>query len=430
MRNAVISSLAVVLVASIWCSPTAGQQVRVVRGKWVWDATGRTPPIAGGVVVIRGDRIVAVGAERDIKIPTDAEIIDQRELFLMPGLVNSHDHLAMDQFSHMTEGAQKALPAGLLAFKAARNGRNALLSGVTTTRIMTEVRKGDSEFMDIEYRNAFDEGLVPGPRLVVAGYQLRPPEAFPNYPGLEPPVSGVDDVVRAVRQSIGAGADFCKMYLSGVGFDVPGIPNTSKSAIYFTKSEIEAIVQECKRHGMKVGAHCPAGGPSLDIAMDAGVDYIDHGFLFTRNDMEAIKAHNIILSIGGVRWFTPGGEAEGYVGIPPPPNGEEMVRKWYTLAFEVRPKLAVGTDGFQEVGAMGKEVGFLVKYGLPKEEALLAATRNGGDLTGLPVGTLEANKYADIIGLQGNPLQDIGSLQQVKFVMKGGKIFNLSGLWK
>lgn len=412
-KTCLFIGIAVALLASL-ATPKSNSETLVIRGKWVWDGTGK-PSIPGGVVLIRGDRIVAVGTGAEVSVPPGALSLDLGDLFLMPGLVNSHEHFSLDQFAGTDEAGLVQLPTPYLALRAARNGRNSLRSGVTTARV-----PGEKDAVDLQYKRAFNEDLLPGPRLVVAGRFLRPPGGFPNYAGLGPAFSGVDELRRVVRENIGAGADFCKMFISGSGIPVD---TTVVDAIYFTKDEIETIVQECHIHGKKVTAHVIKGGPSFDWAVTAGVDAFEHGPLLTREEIQKLKEHDIFLVIGGSRWFIPGGE---YAGIAAPEDGEAIVRKWYTTAFAVRPKLAVGVDGFHEPAAMAREVAVLVRYGLTNKEALLVATRNGGELTGLPVGTLEPGKYADIIGIRGNPLENINALQQVNFVMKGGKVFDLS----
>ena len=397
-------------------APASNSKTVVIRGKWVWDGTGKGA-IPNGVIVVQGDQIVAVGTGNQLSLPADAIVIDHSDLFLMPGLVNSHEHFSLDQFAGTDEAGLMLMPSSYLALRAARNGRTSLRSGVTTARV-----PGDKDFVDIQYKRAFEEGLLPGPRLVVASRFIRPPDGFPNYAGLGPAPSGKEELRRFIRENIRAGADFCKMFISGTGVSVEG-DNTVVDAIYFTKEEIETIVGECHRHNKKVTAHVHKGGPSFQWAIEAGIDAFEHGFFLTEEEMRQLRDRSIFLVIGASRWLVPGGE---YVGIPAPPDGEALLRRWYETAVKVRPKLAVGVDGLHEPGAMAKEVAVLVRYGLTNEEALLIATRSGGELTGLPVGTLEPGEYADVIGVRGNPLEEISALQQVEFVMKGGKVYLLS----
>lgn len=388
----------------------------LIRGKWVWSGSG-APAIRGGVVLVKGDRIVAAGQEADIRVPADAVVIDKTDLFLMPGLVNSHEHFSIDQFAGTDTPGIISFPAPYLAIRAARNGRVSLRSGVTTARV-----PGEKEFIDVQYKKAFNEELLPGPRIVAGGLWLRPPDGFPNWPGLGRAYSGVDDVRLAVRENIVNGADLCKMFISGRG--VPDAPTpTVIDAIYFTKEEIEAIVDECHRHRKKVTAHVIKGGPSFEVAVTAGVDAFEHGIFLTTEEMKKIKGKGIYLVLGGSRHIFPGGE---YPGMPPSPRGQQILQEWYANAITVRPKIAVGVDNFHDKGALAKEIAVLVRHGLSANDALMAATRNGGELADLPVGTLEPDKYADIIGTNGNPLEDITALERVGFVMKGGKVYELS----
>jgi len=414
-KSSLIACLGIVLYLPLSHAEDISQAV-AIRGRWVWDGSGR-PAIPKGVILVRDGRIIAVGKKEELAIPPDATWLDESELFLMPGLVNSHEHFSLDQFAGADEPGLMDFPASYLALRAAHNGRTSLRSGVTTARV-----PGDKDFLDIQYKRAFDEDMLPGPRLVVAARFLRPPDGFPNFSGLGPAPSGEDELRRTIREDIRAGADFCKMFISGTGVPVRG-EYTVVDAIYFTKKEIETIVDECHGHGKKVTAHVIKGGPSFDTAVEMGVDSFEHGVLLTREEIQKVKDHNIVLVVGMSQWFLPEG---GYPGEPPPPNGEQILQKWYSTVLSVKPKLAVGVDGFHEAGAMAKEVALLVRYGFTNEEALLIATRNGGELSGLPVGTLEPGKYADIIGVQGNPSEDINSLQRVEFVMKGGKVYNLS----
>ncbi len=402
-----------------------GNQTLVIRGKWVWDGTGK-PAISGGVVLIQGDRIVAAGAEGKVTIPSDAVWIDKRDLFLMPGLVDAHEHYAMDQWAGVSQGELMARSAGHLALRAARNGRTALRNGVTTARIATEIVKYDKDYVALDYARAFNEDLLPGPRCVAGGHKLHPPSQEIFYPADTGSQSGVDDLRRVVREDIRAGADFCKMFLSGNL--VPGADDNSVvDAVYFTKEEIDAVIEECHRYGKKVSGHVLKGGPSVQAAITDGIDSFEHPILFTRAEWQQLKNHNIFAVLTESQLFVPGAKAAGWGGhIDTPPNAEAILRNEYLLALTSGAKLAVGAGGYQQPWAMAHEIAVLVYYGMTNQDALLVATRNGGELTGLPVGTLEPGKYADVIGIRGNPLEDIGSLKQVGFVMKGGKVYDLS----
>src|SRR3989337_2557877 len=202
-KSSLIACLGIVLYLPLSHAEDISQAV-AIRGRWVWDGSGR-PAIPKGVILVRDGRIIAVGKKEELAIPPDATWLDESELFLMPGLVNRH------------------------------------------------------------------EDSVPGPRLVVAARFLPPPDGFPNFSGLGPAPSGEDELRRTIREDIRAGADFCKMFISGTGVPVRG-EYTVVDAIYFTKKEIETIVDECHGHGKKVTAHVIKGGPSFDTAVEMGVD--------------------------------------------------------------------------------------------------------------------------------------------------------------
>ncbi len=336
----------------------------------------------------------------------------------------------MDQFAGVSQAKLMERSAGHLALRAARNGRTALRSGVTTARVATEVVKYGKDYVALDYAKAFNEELLPGPRIVAGGHLLHAPGAYPsNYPAMEgtgATVSGVEEIRQTIREDVLAGADFCKMSIAGDLVPGPG-QQSVRQAVFFTDEEIKALIEECHRLGKKVTAHTLAGGPSVQAAIAAGIDSFEHPVLFSEEEWKQLSEHGIFAVLAESPLFVPGAEVMGWGGqIETPPNAEEMLRTMYTRAIASGAKLAVGGGGYQQPGALAHEVAVLVYFGMSNEKALLVATRNGGELTGLPVGTLEVGNYADLIGIRGNPLEDISVLHNVIFVMKGGKIYDLS----
>jgi imidazolonepropionase-like amidohydrolase len=380
-----------------------------IHGEQVIDGTGRDP-IPDGMVLIDGDRIAAVGPTRSMRLPAAAELIECGGTIL-PGLVNAHTHCSIipglgDQTGQMRAGPMPSM------LRAVGNMRRELCSGTTTARIV-----GEEHFLDLELRRAIEAGFVPGPRLLCCGVHLTSANGHGRALST---TDGPEAMRLRVRQNIAAGADWIKLFITG-GVSSVG---AALEAYTYTREEIRAACEEAHRAGRRVAAHAH-GGPGVRVALEEGVDTIEHGALLSAADVALMKK----LSRWLVCTFAILYHAEGIektdkhnpaiwakvVDL----RAKEEVHFREILASGVR--YAVGTDSMH--GLLWFEMAMLVRLGVRPMDAISAGTRWAAEACAVAdqVGTLEAGKRADVIAVEANPLQDIETLRDVRLVMKGGR---------
>ena len=408
--------------ALLWLNvgTAAAQQVTVVRAARMLDVkTGRM--VQNAVVVIEGGRIKSVGSG---EIPEDADIIDLGNLTLLPGLIDMHVHLTgdldKDSFNRrIREGAADA------ALRGARNARRTLLAGFTTVRDMAS-----DGFSAVALMRASDRGLIEGPRIFPAAHGLGITGGHCDATGLAPGIleggpergvaDGADEILKAVRYQIKHGAKLIKTCATAgvLSFEGP------VGAQQYSEEELRVMVEEAARHGMKVSAHAH-GTEGIIAAVRAGVASIEHGSMLNEEAIALMKekgtylvpttylADNIPLDV-----LPPHIRAKAESILP---VAKESVRR----AIRAGVKIAFGTDAavFPH-GDNAKEFTALVERGLTPLEAIRSATLNAVDLLGVDDrGLIAPGRLADIIAVPGNPLEDIRVLEDVRFVMKGGKVF-------
>jgi imidazolonepropionase-like amidohydrolase len=378
----------------------------LVRGKMLIDGLG-SPPIERGVIVLEGEQILAVGREEKIKIEGVSRTIDCSDQTLLPGLIDCHNHLSLDPtLDNYLYRMNDSIPE--LTLRAATTMAVDLQSGVTTSRCL-----GDKGFLDVECKKAVHSGLVAGPRLLIATRGIRAPHGhgFVGYP-----FSGVEQVRTVVRENLAAGADLIKIYITGTLRSPKGIPS------YFSKEEIQAAVDEAHRVGIPVATHC-IGGVGLEWALETGIDTIEHGYFLTDKEIDLLAKSDSWLVMTPSIFFTdarirtlPPHLIEGHL------QQRDEVGQRMNAAIKAGVKFAVGTDGMH--GGLAQEIKYLVDFGATVSQALMAATSHAAQVCGLEdsIGTLEPGKFGDIIGVEGNPLEDIGSLKRVKTVISRGRI--------
>ena len=379
---------------------------RFIRGKRLIDGTG-SPPIEEGAVLIDADRIVSVGKASEIKAAPDIDIIDCTDQILIPGLIDCHNHLSLDTTldNHLFR-MNDSVPE--LTLRAVESMTVDLAAGVTTSRCC-----GDKAYLDIVCRQAVESGRLDGPRLLVAGKGIRATHGhgFVGYP-----FDGLEPVRLAVRENLKAGVDLIKLYITGTVKGSGNIP------AYLSKSEISLAFQEAKRLGVKSATHC-IGGIGMDWAIDLGIDSIEHGYYMSEEQIDRMAQSESWLVMTPSPFF-----AEERLRTLPSQlmdnfrKEQDAVAERLTAAIKGGVKFAVGTDGMH--GGLAQELEFLVQFGASTEDALMAATVNGAKVCGIQahIGTLEAGKSADIVGVEGNPLDDIRALKQVKTVILKGEI--------
>ncbi|UCC38169.1 MAG: amidohydrolase family protein [Candidatus Aminicenantes bacterium] len=376
--------------------------------------------IKNAYVTVEGRKIVGVGGS---ELAEGTKVIDLGDMTLLPGLIDMHVHLAYDIEMGFVYRSVHDGPADD-ALRAARNSRQTLMAGFTTVR-----EAGSRNFVDVALMKAVERGFVEGPWIFPCGHGISITGGHGDEIGFQPGIlemtpefgiaDGPEEVLRAVRYQIKHGAKQIKMIATAgvLSFEESGI------AQQYSDEEMRVIVEEAARHGLKVFAHAH-GTEGIIAAVKAGVASIEHGSLV---DDEAIK----LMKEKGA-YLVPTtylAESIDLERLPPLLRSKAeyilpLARKNLRRAIQSGVKIAFGTDAavFPH-GDNAKEFAVYVKLGMSPIDAIRTATINAIDLLGVDDrGIIEEGKLADLIAVQGNPLENIAVLEDVKFVMHGGKI--------
>jgi imidazolonepropionase-like amidohydrolase len=416
--RAVFVSLALCfLLTTVRAQQSPPSKVIAVRASRMLDVKSGSD-VPNAVVLIQDDKITAAGTS--LKIPAGAEVVNLGDATLLPGLIDCHTHL-MARMSDEPRGYGLSLLTKSQAFRAlegAADARVTLLAGFTAVR---DVESEGSGYADVALRDAINQGLVDGPRMQVATRGIAAVgKYFPfgispdltDFPTGAQMISGPEEARRAAREQIGGGANLLKVYADW------GIPT-------LTIDEIRPIVEEAHKSRLRVAAHAdsPEG---IRNALTAGVDSIEHGHQADRSSFELIKQKNAFwVPTIGYYFF-----AVDTAKSPQPhkymQETLERTRQNISIARELGVKIANGFDpsSAEAHGKNAREIVAMTKLGLQPLEAIRAATTNAAELMGWSekVGSIEPGKFADVIAVSGDPIADIGELEHVKFVMKGGTI--------
>jgi imidazolonepropionase-like amidohydrolase len=397
-----------------------GKRTIVHPGRLLDVRTGKV--LTNQAIVIQDDKIEKVAPASEISASANATVIDLPNATVLPGLIDAHTHLTYNpQFGY----ERLAISVPREALTGARNARITLNAGFTT------VRNVDARgYSDVALRDAINAGDVPGPRMLVSGpalsitgghcdNDLLPYEYHATADGT---ADGVEQVQHKVREVIKYGADLIKVCATGGVLSKGDDPNASQ----YTLEEMKAIVADAHRLGRKVAAHAH-GAQGVIWASEAGVDSVEHGHLMNDEAIATLKKNGTYLvpTLYLVDWHR-----ENAGTLP------EFARKKMELvsatgksnakkAFQAGVKIGLGTDAaVYPHGLNAHELAVYVSLGMTPLQAIQTATINDADLLGWPdkVGTIEPGKWADIIAVDGDPLQDISTLQHIKFVMKGGEV--------
>jgi imidazolonepropionase-like amidohydrolase len=397
----------------------------VLKAAHVFDATG-TALRDGGLIVVRGDRIVSVGGT----VPVGARVIDLGDATLAPGFIDAHTHLTLEfekDYYHFVYNRIMRFPPEQ-ALYGAQYARRTLEAGFTTVRNV-----GAEDFVDIGLRNAINAGVAQGPRMVTAAHGIGSPGGhFDNYPyppdrvklwgPIEGICSGPEQCREAVRYQMKWGADVIKIASSG------GVLSESDpvDVPQLTPEELAAIVSEAHKWNRKVAAHCH-GDAAARLAIAAGVDSIEHGSFLTEDTLKLMKSKGVYLVPTRMAVYWTNKMADTF-----PPNIAAKARaaaaahgNMFKAALRIGVPIALGTDaGVFPHGMNGMEFGLMTDLGMSPAAALLAGTRDAAKLLGVEadVGTLAAGKTADIVAVPGNVLSDIHATEHPVFVMRLGRI--------
>ncbi len=405
---------------------TVAPETLVLKASHVFDATGAGLK-DGATIVVRGDRIVSVGAAA---APTGARVIDLGDATLLPGFIDAHTHLTMQlekDYYHFFYTRQMRFPAEQ-ALYGALYARRTLEAGFTTVRDV-----GASDFVDVGLRNAINAGIADGPRVLTAAHGIGspgghfddysfPPERVKPWGPIEGICSGPEECREAVRYQMKWGADLIKIAASGGVLseadpvDVPQL----------TPEELHAIISEAHKWNRKVAAHCH-GDAAARMAIEAGVDSIEHGTFLSEDTLKLMKAKGVYLVPTRMAAWWVGKEADSY-----PPNIAAKARaaaaahgNMFKAALRIGVPIAFGTDaGVYPHGMNAMEFALMTELGMSPAAALLAGTRDAARLLGVEgdVGTLAAGKVADIVAVPGNVLSDIHATEHPRFVMHLGHV--------
>ena len=430
MKRWIIAPL--VLISSlfaIFASVAAQQpQITVIRASRLIDGSG-APPLNEAVVVIQGDEIAQLGPANSVNIPSAARIIDLPGYTLLPGLMDCHDHIT----GRPGDGGDTHRLRESTAHQAiwgVANAKITLEAGFTTIRNV-----GSGSYADAALRDLVNEGLVPGPRMYVATRGLGTTGGYADingwspeieFPGYAEIVDGEAEVRKAIRTQIKFGADLIKVTATGGVLSA----GDSVSSQQYTYEELKVMVDEAAMAGRKVAAHAhsPAG---MNAAIRAGVASIEHGSLIDDLGIQLAleKGTFIVPTLYTLDFIIAEGREYGVpdYGIEKAIAMAKAQRERLRAAYQAGVKFAYGTDAavFPH-GRNARDFPILVEQlGVPHLEAIKMATANATELIGIAdqVGTLEVGKWADIIAVEGNPLENIRLLEDVKFVMKSGIVY-------
>jgi imidazolonepropionase-like amidohydrolase len=427
MKHAARSSLVLAFLA-IWITGALAQDQPakhvVVRAGRVLDVkTGNV--LTNQAIIIDGDKITSVGPADNAKTPVGAMVVDLPNAIVLPGLIDAHTHITFNPGDLGYTGLGISVPREALI--GAKNARITLLAGFTTVRNV-----GATGYADVALRDAINAGDVPGPRMLVSGPALGITGGhcdnnllpFADHVTREGVADGIENVQHKVREVIKYGADVIKICATGGVMSKGDDPNASQ----YTLEEMKVIVAEAHRLGRKVAAHAH-GAQGVQWASEAGVDSIEHGHLMNDASVATLKKNGTYLvpTLYLMDWHK---ENAAKTNLP------DYVRRKMEMvsavgqasnrkAFVAGVKIGFGTDAaVYPHGLNAHEFAVYVRLGMTPLQAIQTATVNDADLLGWSdrIGTLEPGKFADIIAVDGDPLKDVTTLQNVKFVMKGGEV--------
>ena len=362
----------------------------------------------GWAVRVRGDRIEAAGPATGID-PTGAQVVDLPQTTLMPGMVEGHSHILLHSYSETSWNDQVEHEGlALRVARAVNHLRAELMAGFTTIRDLGTEGAG---YADVELKQAVNQGIIPGPRLLCATRAIVAtgaygPKGFAQewtVPQGAEEASGMD-MIRVVRDQIGHGADWVKLYADYRFGPLPGSHPT------FTQEEMKFAVDAAHSAGVPVAVHSSTA-EGMRRAVLAGVDTIEHGNDGTPEVFKLMAEHNVALcptlAAGGMN---------------------DRKRASFQAALAAGVTILSGSDvGTFPHGDNGHELELMVECGMPAVDALKAATSVAGRVLKMEIGQVKPGMYADLIAVDGDPTKEIAAVRRVKFVMKAGTVYKSPG---
>jgi imidazolonepropionase-like amidohydrolase len=381
-------------------------------------------PLSDAIILVEGDRIAAVG--QNLRVPPGAQLLDLSGFTVLPGLIDAHTHVCFAP----QDGKDPVLTKSIAfrALQGAAAARASLNAGFTTLR---DIDSEGAGFADVAVRDAIAQGLIPGPRLFVATMALSITAGHMNLKGLAPEIDmrlpqvaaltdSRDEMIKAVRQQVKYGADWIKIYATSTLAQID--QRTLEPVSQFDEGEIRTVVEEARRWRKDVATHA-YGGAGAKAAVLGGVRSVEHGMLL---DDETLN----LMAERGVYWcptFSNMRPTHALAGYP-----EDFVRRLmarhhetFQKALRLGVKIAFGTDAGRVVHGMNAdEFDLMVEAGMEPMRAIQAATSVAAELLRLDqeIGAARAGYQADLVAVPGNPLESIGLLHNIPFVMKAGAV--------